>query len=71
MLAQRNDQEAGSRVSIPALEKAKDGAPAVLIVQAKIKSWASPQKDGHPEFWLGKADQERGVAARQGRGARN
>jgi len=66
MLVQRNDQEAGSRVSLPALEKPKDGAPAVLIVQAKVKSWASPQRTGHPEFWLGKADQETGVAARPG-----
>src|SRR5882724_3389281 len=32
ILAQRNGQEVGSRVSLPALEKAKDGAPEIQVV---------------------------------------
>ena len=44
MLAQRNGEEAGSRVSLPALEKAKDG-PSILIVEWRSKPIG---RVGHP-----------------------
>src|SRR5882672_9535790 len=40
MLAQPNGQELGSRVSIPALERAKDGASEILKVERRSKAKA-------------------------------
>jgi hypothetical protein len=38
MLARRNDQEVGSRVSLAALERAKDGTPFVSVAPKRSKS---------------------------------
>jgi len=56
MLAQPNGQELGSRVSIPAVERAKDGASEILNVERR-----SRQRIGHPPDPPQNQDRTRGT----------